>query len=583
MTGGFDGGFADVAGVSDGPGGVVDGARVPPVDSAVAAVCGNGKLEPGEECDPPGTCPTACPSIGCTHFSLQGSAAACTARCVQTTTKSACMNNDGCCPSGCNAANDSDCSIVCGNGVIEGKETCDPLSSCPTSCPAQGCQLRKLINAGTCTATCVNDVKQTQCLPGDGCCPAGCNNNSDADCPASCGNGVVEAGEKCDPVSSCLSKQSACVSDKDTVRTGSGDPSKCTFACTETPRACGPSDGQCPTNCAAGADPDCGKANGAPCTLGGECKTGACVDSVCCDHACTSSCYACSRSRTNQSDGTCAPVKTGADAAGACPKDNAGCGNDGNCNGSGSCEQWGSSHVCQPAMCSNGVAFPAGTCQGGNCAVGNSMTCAPYACGGSTCKKSCGSDADCAAADYCYLPGSDCELRCQNKSVTNAIPNPSFNGGLVSWSSPQNVDASANAAKDATGCSTSTAAQIDAGHGGYLLSDCFVLPFPTPSSFNFGYMANADGPTNGSDFCDVRWYNATDCDVGSGHYQGGTNMNLGFSQGWTKRSAIVHPTLDINNPPDPNFIRSAQIECVASSTTIYVDQFFLNSNTSAGF
>jgi hypothetical protein len=40
-------------------------------------------------------------------------------------------------------------------------KTCDPLSSCPTTCPAEGCQLRKLINAGTCNAECVNDRLQS--------------------------------------------------------------------------------------------------------------------------------------------------------------------------------------------------------------------------------------------------------------------------------------------------------------------------------------------------------------------------------------------------------------------------------------
>jgi len=38
---------------------------------------------------------------------------------------SSCTNGDGCCPSGCNAVNDNDCSQVCGNGVKEGTEQCD--------------------------------------------------------------------------------------------------------------------------------------------------------------------------------------------------------------------------------------------------------------------------------------------------------------------------------------------------------------------------------------------------------------------------------------------------------------------------
>ena len=40
----------------------------------------------------------------------------------------------------------------------------------------------------------------TAFVAGDGCCPAGCNLTVDSDCSATCGNGVVEAGETCDGV-----------------------------------------------------------------------------------------------------------------------------------------------------------------------------------------------------------------------------------------------------------------------------------------------------------------------------------------------------------------------------------------------
>jgi cysteine-rich repeat protein len=38
----------------------------------------------------------------------------------------------------------------------------------------------------------------TACQDGDGCCPAGCDNTTDHDCPSVCGNKVVETGESCD-------------------------------------------------------------------------------------------------------------------------------------------------------------------------------------------------------------------------------------------------------------------------------------------------------------------------------------------------------------------------------------------------
>ena len=145
--------------------------------------------------------------------------------------------------------------IVCGNGVKESGETCDPLSSCPTSCPAMGCQLRVLDNPGSCRAACRNGAMQTACANGDGCCPSTCNATNDGDCAPRCGNGVVERGETCEPVAECNRRQAACRSDANTIRTGSGSAAACTFVCNQSPRACGPADGQCPAGCA--KDPDC--------------------------------------------------------------------------------------------------------------------------------------------------------------------------------------------------------------------------------------------------------------------------------------------------------------------------------------
>jgi hypothetical protein len=45
-----------------------------------------------------------------------------------------CKNNDGYCPSGCNAGNDNDCSYICGNGVREGTEKCDGASLGGATC-----------------------------------------------------------------------------------------------------------------------------------------------------------------------------------------------------------------------------------------------------------------------------------------------------------------------------------------------------------------------------------------------------------------------------------------------------------------
>jgi hypothetical protein len=296
-------------------------APTPQPDVATAPVCGNGTIESGEECDPPGNCPTACPNQGCTRFVLEGSAEKCTARCQDIVQQTSCTPADGCCPTVCNATNDSDCAIKCDNGVREGQETCDPLASCPTTCPPQGCQLRRLVNPGTCTAACTNDRQQTACMNTDGCCPSACNSTSDDDCQPRCGNGAVEPGEACDPVSQCNSRRDACVSNRDIVRTRMGDPSVCTFRCMEMPRPCGPADGQCPTGCAAGQDADCRRPNSESCAAGGECVSGNCVTGVCCNSACDDGCRSC---RIGGKVGTC-----------SAPTANETCGNgkDDNCDG----------------------------------------------------------------------------------------------------------------------------------------------------------------------------------------------------------------------------------------------------------
>ncbi len=95
----------------------------------------------------------------------------------------------------------------CGNGALDPGETCDIAiaagqpGACPTSCDdGNACTTDMLQNAGSCLAACQH-TPITTCLSGDGCCPqgAGCNNNTDSDCPPVCGNSIIEVGEMCDP------------------------------------------------------------------------------------------------------------------------------------------------------------------------------------------------------------------------------------------------------------------------------------------------------------------------------------------------------------------------------------------------
>jgi hypothetical protein len=164
---------------------------------------------------------------------------------------------DGCCPAACNAATDADCAPTCDNGVIEAGEVCDPLASCPASCAQVGCLLRTLDQPGTCKATCVNGGTQTACIKdtADGCCPGTCNANDDLDCAATCDNGVIEAGEQCDPLASCPTAcpQQQCALFQ--LFDGGTCHAQCVPAGTQT--ACVDNDGCCPGNCNANNDSDC--------------------------------------------------------------------------------------------------------------------------------------------------------------------------------------------------------------------------------------------------------------------------------------------------------------------------------------
>lgn len=220
--------------------------------------CGNGVLEPGESCDPgiedgDGACPTSCSAPACTTVSLTGSADDCSARCEATPVQ--CINDDGCCPAGCEASTDNDCANVCGDGVLEGPELCD--GDCPTTCDdSDACTRGTLLgDPATCSSRCTF-APTTQCVDDDGCCPDGCSSAQDNDCDpgAVCGNGIVEPGETCDGdcPTSCIDDD-VCTSDR-----AAGSASTCNVVCENRPiTSCINNDGCCPPGCTNASDTDC--------------------------------------------------------------------------------------------------------------------------------------------------------------------------------------------------------------------------------------------------------------------------------------------------------------------------------------
>lgn len=136
------------------------------------ARCGNGRLDEGETCDPEltegiGECPRACDDgTACTDDSMDGTPEACSARCLHEPVAS-CVGADGCCPAGCNAASDHDCSTCTDECTTLGATRCaaNAVSTCGRhdgdAClewgPAEACAAGTTCNAGHCETTCVSE------------------------------------------------------------------------------------------------------------------------------------------------------------------------------------------------------------------------------------------------------------------------------------------------------------------------------------------------------------------------------------------------------------------------------------------
>jgi hypothetical protein len=165
---------------------------------------------------------------------------------------------------GCTSTSGSDCDDACGNGAIDTGETCDPESTsnqCPSACDdSNPCTLDKLEGSATeCTASC-RHTPITTAAAGDGCCPPNATAGTDSDCQQqACGDGVVGAGETCDPMSVTDRCPTSCDDDSDcTTDTLTGSAASCTAVCTNTPITIAASgDGCCPSDASPLNDADC--------------------------------------------------------------------------------------------------------------------------------------------------------------------------------------------------------------------------------------------------------------------------------------------------------------------------------------
>ncbi len=339
-----------------------------------------------------------------------------------TTACRSCANASGTCTSVVGGQDDDNC-----NGV----NTCSAAGTCLKK-TGQGCSNALECASGFCKdGTCCQNACTTACRS---CANASgaCNPVASADDPDSCtGNNTCDAsanckkklGQTCSAASECASGN--CV-----------DGTCCADTCATPCRSCANAAGTCTTlvtsqtdnNCSGASSCDasgsCKKNNGQPCSVGSECASASCQDSVCCADGCTTPCRSCANASgtcttlvTSGPDNNCTGTNT-CDGAGACKLANGQA-----CSSAGQC----ASNNCVDGYCCNTAcaggcdvcASALGASLNGSCttiAKGLPGTCTGgYLCSGGSpaCPTSCASDTDCASSYYCD-GGSTCQPKKTN-------------------------------------------------------------------------------------------------------------------------------------------------------------------------
>lgn len=324
---------------------------------------------------------------------------------VDTTTEELCFSQ-GC---ACNVA--SECYTgFCVDGVC-----CD--SACTGTCRACTKALKNQGVDGACGDIAADADPQSECAASAA---TTCGLDGMCDGKGACRKHV--AGTACGP-SSCIDSTSevhadACDGNGTCVKSGSG-PCKAGYVCKND--ACKTSCDD-KTDCAPGYECLAGscslRPNGAPCTDAGQCTSGHCIGSVCCDTACDGQCEACSELGKV---GTCSPFSGDPTAKGktACGAGEGPCGS--TCNGADpkKCVYPGKETKCS----ASGTACDGtGKCvlTGAQCSPdgsestaedGTKTACGAYRCDTSSgeCRTSCTVAADCQLSYACE--GKKCVKR----------------------------------------------------------------------------------------------------------------------------------------------------------------------------
>lgn len=155
-----------------------------------------------------------------------------------------------------------------------------------------------------------------------------------------------------------------------------------------------------------GGNPN-GKADGQACANQTECKSGYCVDDVCCESDCAGACRTC---KASGKEGLCTPYVVDTDPEGDCK--GAGAATDpcaGKCDGKSGCKYPDASKACMTQVCTSSVQSSAACDSAGKC-VKVDKACGNFQCSGASCLTSCTADTQCIATAYCKGPGCDPKL-----------------------------------------------------------------------------------------------------------------------------------------------------------------------------
>jgi hypothetical protein len=230
----------------------------------------------------------------------------------------------------------------------------------------------------------------TVCIAGS-CNPATNQNVGDSKCDGA-GHCVTPTGIACDPYV-CNAGNSACYA-------SCTSPAQCKGGTPCSASQCGP------------------KTNGSPCGGDGECMSGNCVDSTCCNKP-QSMCNGCQACNIASSLGTCTNVPTGSDPHNTCPTTAATC-TAGGCS-AGACTPAASSVTCSSTCASTNqltIKKCSGTTLGCNGSPMTSSCPSSLVCAnGTSCAANCSAhgDADCLAGYYCA--GGNCTAKLADGSA----------------------------------------------------------------------------------------------------------------------------------------------------------------------